>query len=90
MEEGVGVGFGFFDGVYVKVGVELVVIVKEVWNRELVVKVKEFFFEEYEYLILFKLLFIYFYLVVECIFIEVLIKFGIMAIVYEMVELVDG
>jgi alanine dehydrogenase len=90
VEREAGVGSGFPDGAYAKVGAELVATAKEAWHRELVVKVKEPLPEEYEYLTLPKLLFTYLHLAAERTLTEALIKSGITAIAYETVELTDG
>ena len=90
VEEGAGVGSGFPDGAYAKVGAQLVATPKEAWHKELVVKVKEPLPEEYEYLTLPKLLFTYLHLAAERSLTEALIKSGITAIAYETVELSDG
>ncbi|MBE9240709.1 alanine dehydrogenase [Synechocystis salina] len=90
VEQGAGVGSGFPDGAYAKVGAQLVSTAKEAWQKELVVKVKEPLPREYEYLTLPKLLFTYLHLAAERSLTEALIKSGITAIAYETVELANG
>lgn len=88
VEIGVGFGSGFENEVYELVGVEIMVDLKQVWDVEMVMKVKELLLEEYVYFCEGFVLFMYFYLVVEFKLIQVLKDKGVMVIVYEMVS--DG
>ncbi len=90
VEQGAGVGSGFPDSAYQKVGGKMVATAKETWHRELVVKVKEPLPQEYEYLTLPQFLFTYLHLAAERPLTEALIKSGITAIAYETVELSNG
>lgn len=90
VEQGAGVGSGFPNDAYEKVGAQMVATGKEAWRRELVVKVKEPLPEEHEYLSLPKFLFTYLHLAAERPLTEALIKSGVTAIAYETVELDNG
>ena len=90
VEQGAGVGSGFPDDAYQKVGAQMVTTGEEAWDRELVVKVKEPLPQEYEYLTLPKFLFTYLHLAAERPLTEALMKSGITAIAYETVELDNG
>lgn len=87
---GVGVGLSIDDDVYCVVGVEIVVIVVDVWGDvDLFIKVKELVVEEYGFFCFDFMFFIYFYFVVDCLLIEVFIVVGMIVVVYEIVQLFD-
>lgn len=70
-------------------GVKIVEIVKEVWDVDMVVKVKELIVLEYIYFKEGLLFFIYLYLVNELMFVKVLMESKVNSVVYEIVEFVD-
>lgn len=85
-----GIGAGLTDEDYAAAGATVVKDAKEVWNRELVVKVKEPLPEEYNYLRKDQLLFTYLHLAADRTLTEALIQSGVSAIAYETVELPNG
>ncbi len=89
VETGAGDGAGFTDEDYQQAGAKIV-SATEVWNRKLVVKVKEPLAPEYPYLKKDQILFTYLHLAADRTLTEYLIKSGVSAIAYETVELVDG
>lgn len=89
VEQAAGVGAGFPDEDYVQAGAQMVDTANAVWNRELVVKVKEPLPPEYKYLQKGQLLFTYLHLAADRRLTEHLIDSGVTAIAYETVELPD-
>jgi alanine dehydrogenase len=89
VETGAGNGAGFTDEDYQQAGAKIV-SATEVWNRKLVVKVKEPLVSEYPYLKKDRILFTYLHLAADRTLTEYLIKSGVSAIAYETVELADG
>ncbi|MGL5875162.1 MAG: alanine dehydrogenase [Xenococcaceae cyanobacterium] len=89
VETGAGDGAGFTDEDYCYAGAKIV-SATEVWNRKLVVKVKEPLAPEYPYLKKDQILFTYLHLAADRTLTECLIKSGVSAIAYETVELADG
>ncbi|MCT7972342.1 alanine dehydrogenase [Laspinema olomoucense] len=89
IETHAGVGSGFSDQEYVHSGGKIVSTAKEVWSRELVVKVKEPLPPEYGYLHKDQLLFTYLHLAADRQLTETLMESGVCAIAYETVELPD-
>lgn len=89
IETTAGVGSGFSDADYVQAGAEIVSTAAEVWNQELVVKVKEPLKEEYGFLQKGQMLFTYLHLAASRSLTETLISSGATAIAYETVELPD-
>ncbi|WP_071191041.1 alanine dehydrogenase [Trichormus sp. NMC-1] len=81
-----GTGAGFTDEDYSIAGAEIVSTQDAVWNRELVVKVKEPLVSEYKFLQKGQLLFTYLHLAADRKLTEHLIDCGICAIAYETVE----
>ncbi|MBD2690614.1 alanine dehydrogenase [Anabaena catenula] len=81
-----GTGAGFTDEDYSMAGAEIVSTQDAVWNRELVVKVKEPLVSEYKFLQKGQLLFTYLHLAADRKLTEHLIDCGICAIAYETVE----
>ncbi|MBD2568562.1 alanine dehydrogenase [Anabaena lutea] len=81
-----GTGAGFTDEDYSMAGAEIVSTQESVWNRELVVKVKEPLVSEYKFLQKGQLLFTYLHLAADRKLTEHLIDCGICAIAYETVE----
>jgi alanine dehydrogenase len=84
-----GAGAGFTDEDYEKAGAKIVSRT-EVWNRELIIKVKEPLAQEYPYLQKEQILFTYLHLAADRRLTEHLIDSGISAIAYETVVLPDG
>ena len=87
VETGAGVGSGFTDPDYEAVGATVVPSAKEVWSREMVVKVKEPLAAEYPYMQKDQLLFTYLHLAAARELTEQLMQAGVTAIAYETVEL---
>ena len=90
VERSAGVGAGFSDRDYERSGAKIVKDAASVWNKELVVKVKEPLKSEYQYIQAGQLLFTYLHLAADRVLTESLIKSGVTAIAYETVELADG
>lgn len=90
VETHAGVGAGFTDEAYEQAGAKIVSHADQVWEQDLVVKVKEPLPAEYPYLKTTKLLFTYLHLAAERPLTEALMASGITAIAYETVELADG
>lgn len=86
VETQAGVGAGFSDSDYQIAGAEVVSTPDAVWNRELVVKVKEPLKQEYKFLHKEQLLFTYLHLAADRALTEHLIDSGVTAIAYETVE----
>lgn len=89
VETEAGVGSGFSDQDYVRAGAKILAEAESVWDRELVVKVKEPLSTEYGYLKRTPLLFTYLHLAAARSLTEALIAAGTTAIAYETVELPD-
>ncbi len=89
VETTAGEGSGFTDANYLQSGAQLAQSAPEVWNQELVVKVKEPLATEYQYLQKGQLLFTYLHLAANRPLTEHLIDCGVSAIAYETVELSD-
>ncbi len=89
VETQAGAGSGFTDADYVQAGAEVVSSSSQVWNRELVIKVKEPLVSEYQYLQKGQILFTYLHLAANRSLTEHLIDSGTSAIAYETVELPD-
>lgn len=86
VETQAGAGAGFTDEDYQSAGAEIVATAEAVWNRELVVKVKEPLSSEYKFLRKEQILFTYLHLAADRKLTENLIDCGICAIAYETVE----
>ncbi|MBW4541863.1 MAG: alanine dehydrogenase [Myxacorys chilensis ATA2-1-KO14] len=89
VEKEAGLGSGFSDADYVGAGATMVPLAHDVWNRELVVKVKEPLTSEYEFLRKGQILFTYLHLAANRTLTERLLESGVSAIAYETVELPD-
>ncbi len=89
VEAEAGVGSGFTNADYVQAGAQVVENPSDIWNRELVVKVKEPLNTEYQYLQKEQILFTYLHLAANRPLTEHLLDSGISAIAYETVELPD-
>ncbi|WP_218081740.1 alanine dehydrogenase [Anthocerotibacter panamensis] len=90
VEQGAGLGSGFSDEQYTSLGATVVPSAEEVWQQEMVVKVKEPLSEEYDYLCSGQLLFTYLHLAANRPLTEALVQSGATCIAYETVELEDG
>jgi alanine dehydrogenase len=90
VETSAGVGAGFTDEDYRKAGAKIAENAQSVWDRQLVVKVKEPLPEEHGYLNKDLLLFTYLHLAADRPLTEALLQSGVTAIAYETVELADG
>ncbi|MFM7476165.1 MAG: alanine dehydrogenase, partial [Microcystis aeruginosa] len=90
VETAAGLGAGFSDEDYQKAGAKIVEKAAQVWDKPLVVKVKEPLKAEYGFLNEEALLFTYLHLAAERYLTEALIESGTTAIAYETVELADG
>ncbi len=89
VETNAGIGSSFTDAEYSQAGATIVPTAAAVWERELVVKVKEPLPTEYAYLHK-QILFTYLHLAANRSLTEQLIDSGVTAIAYETVELPDG
>lgn len=89
LEDNAGVGSGFSNEDYQKVGTTIVDS-DTAWNQELIVKVKEPLASEYKYIHQGQILFTYLHLAADRILTESLLKSGVTAIAYETVQLPDG
>lgn len=85
VETQAGTGAGFSDQDYQQAGAQISTL-EEVWNRELIVKVKEPLVSEYRFLQKEQLLFTYLHLAADRGLTEHLIDCGVTAIAYETVE----
>jgi len=90
LETQAGLGSGFPDREYELSGATIVESAIEVWQQEMVIKVKEPLPAEYAYLQAGGILFTYLHLAADRALTERLIESGINAIAYETVELADG
>lgn len=86
VETEAGIGAGFTDEDFSQAGAEIVFTAEAVWNRQLVVKVKEPLLSEYKFMQKGQLLFTYLHLAADRSLTEHLIDCGITAIAYETVE----
>ena len=90
VETNAGIGSGFLDHQYQQAGAKIVANAEEVWQKELVVKVKEPLKDEYQYLQPKQLLFTYLHLAADSSLTKALMQSGTTAIAYETVELANG
>lgn len=90
IEKGAGLGSGFTDQEYENAGARMTPDVSEVWNREMVLKVKEPIASEYGYFHENLILFTYLHLAAEPELTKALMEKGVTAIAYETVQLADG
>ncbi|MDU0156758.1 alanine dehydrogenase [Bacillus cabrialesii] len=88
VETGAGLGSGFENEAYVSAGAEIIADPKQVWDAEMVMKVKEPLPEEYVYFRKGLVLFTYLHLAAEPQLAQALKDKGVMAIAYETVS--DG
>lgn len=90
VETGAGLGSGFTDEVYMEVGAKIVSSAREVWDAEMVMKVKEPLASEYEYFKRGQILFTFLHLAAEPELTKALIDKGVVAIAYETIQLANG
>jgi len=90
VETQAGMGSSFGDRDYKQAGATVVNNPTEVWQQELVIKVKEPLPSEYDYLHHPKILFTYLHLAANRELTQALLNSGITAIAYESVQLTDG
>ena len=90
VETNAGIGSGFLDREYEQAGAKIVKDAAAVWDKEMVVKVKEPLKDEHQYLQQDQLLFTYLHLAAARPLTEALMKAGTTAIAYETVELNNG
>jgi alanine dehydrogenase len=90
VESNAGMGSGFSDRDYQQAGAKIITDQAEVWDKELIVKVKEPLAQEYQYLRPHQLLFTYLHLAADPSLTKALIDSGTTAIAYETVELERG
>jgi alanine dehydrogenase len=90
VETNAGLGSSFTDAAYIQSGAKIVPTATAVWDRELVVKVKEPLTAEYPLIHKEQILFTYLHLAANRLLTEQLIDSGASAIAYETVELPDG
>jgi alanine dehydrogenase len=90
VETHAGMGSGFTDAEYHQAGAKIVTNPSEVWDKELVIKVKEPLPIEYQYLQPKQILFTYLHLAADRHLTKALIESGTTAIAYETVELNNG
>ncbi|NEP71755.1 MAG: alanine dehydrogenase [Okeania sp. SIO2G4] len=89
IETGAGLGAGFSDEDYIQAKAKILQNAGEVWNCEMIVKVKEPLSSEYQFLKSGQILFTYLHLAADRKLTERLIESGAVAIAYETVELPD-
>lgn len=90
IEQGAGLGSGFTDESYKEVGAEIVATAKEVWDAEMVMKVKEPLPEEYVFFREGLILFAYLHLAPELELTRALLEKRVTAIAYETIQLQSG
>lgn len=90
IESGAGKAIGFTDEDYVSAGASIAPTAAEVWNSEMVVKVKEPLPGEYSYFREGLVLFTYLHLAPEPELTRVLAEQGVIAIAYETIQLENG
>ncbi|MBB6450064.1 alanine dehydrogenase [Geomicrobium halophilum] len=90
IEAGAGIDAGFTDDEYENAGAIISDRTKDIWNSEMVIKVKEPLPEEYEYLYEGLILFAYLHLAADERLTKVLIDKKVVGIAYETIQLKDG
>ncbi|AOV07224.1 alanine dehydrogenase [Sporosarcina ureilytica] len=90
IESGAGLGSSFTDEAYEEAGAQIVPTAKEVWEAEMVMKVKEPQATEYDYFREGLIIFTYFHLAHEPNLTRALLKNKVTAIAYETVQLPNG
>ncbi|RKQ34692.1 alanine dehydrogenase [Oceanobacillus halophilus] len=90
IERGAGLGSGFTDEVYQNSGARLVTSREEVWNQDMVMKVKEPLPEEYMYFRDGLILFTFLHLAAESELTKALVDAKVTSIAYETIQEKDG
>lgn len=90
IETGAGVNAGFSDDAYEEVGAEIKANAADVWQAEMVIKVKEPLIEEYDYFYEGLILFTYLHLAPDYVLTKALKDAGVTAIGYETMKASDG
>lgn len=90
VQKDAGIGSGFTDEEYETMGAIIVDSPKEVWDNEMIMKVKEPIESEYDYLKEGQIIFTYFHLASQPKLTKVLIDRKVIAIAYETVQLKDN
>lgn len=90
IETGAGVGSDFSDADYKKAGATIVMTPDEVWEQDMIMKVKEPLPEEYRFLREGQILFTYLHLAAEEELTKELVKQKVTAVAYETVQEKDG
>ncbi|MDD9969160.1 MAG: alanine dehydrogenase [Myxococcales bacterium] len=90
VEAGAGLGSNLSDEAFAKAGARVVPELAEVWNADMVLKVKEPLPQEYPLLRRDQVLFTYLHLAASRELTEKLLERGVIALAYETVELEDG
>ena len=86
VEIGVGVGSGISDDEYLQAGAHLVKDAKDVWKKDLIIKVKEPLKEEYDYFKKGQIIFTFLHLAANLELTQALIQKEVTGIAYETVE----
>lgn len=90
IETGAGIGSGFSDLAYEEVGAQIVTTAEEVWNQDMVIKVKEPLPQEYGYFRKGLILFTYLHLAPEPELTKALLEKEVVSIAYETIQLDNG
>ena len=90
VETGAGLGSGFTDEAYTEVGAKIVATVEEVWDVDMVIKVKEPLPQEFNFFKKDLILFTYLHLAPEPELTKQLVEKEVVAIAYETIQLQNG
>ncbi|MGL4522109.1 MAG: alanine dehydrogenase [Bacilli bacterium] len=90
VEQNAGIGSGYLNESYERVGAILVDSAEQAWQQEIVIKVKEPISSEYKYFRKDLILFTYLHLAAEKELTDQLLRHGVCAIAYETVQLANG
>lgn len=90
VETNAGIGSGFTDDQYIQAGAVIVDTAKEVWEQEMVMKVKEPLPEEYDFFYEGLILFTYLHLAAEPELTRALLEKKVIGLAYETVQLGNG
>lgn len=90
VESGAGLGSGFTDEAYTEVGAKIAVTTEEVWDVDMVIKVKEPLPQEFKFFKKGLILFTYLHLAPEPELTKQLVEKEVVAIAYETIQLQNG
>src|SRR5665648_1153879 len=90
VEKSAGVGSGITDHEYSEAGAKILDSAAEVWNADMIIKVKEPLASEYEYFKKGQILFTYLHLAAEPELTKALLEKEVVAIAYETIQLDNG